>query len=190
MDDKKYYANWSLIVTFSVAFTGIFLLGFLERGLDHDFLEGVVIILLVLGFLIWTKLNTFLQLKNKRTVVNSGYRSFRKDICDVYDVKYVFRVPQFTWKHFGGSLMILYVKGDDGKLRHSIVREVNYKDQTLKEFLKRITTLNPSIELDKQYRDFLEGKLGGENQPRFVRTPANRTPAQVEELLREKGEKF
>ncbi len=83
---------------------------------------------------------------------------------------------------------MLIVVEEKGNIKYSSVREANYNDATIKEFLTRLKQLNPSIELEQQYQDLVDGKLGGENQPKFTKVPATYSVDEVEERLRNRGE--
>lgn len=84
--------------------------------------------------------------------------------------------------------MVIYIKGDGGKLKHSALRESNYSNENLKNILTRLKQLNPSIELDPEYEDFLSGKLGSQNPWGFNNLGTKNTKKSVEDRLRAKGE--
>ena len=114
------------------------------------------------------------------TLINSGYRSIGKDTIDIFDIKYIYRYPNFILKWYG-SRMVFYIQMPNGKLRQSSLREVNYSNDTLRSFLKRIKKIKPNIELDPEYEKFLQEKL-------WLEDSSENTIASVEERLREKGE--
>ena len=119
---------------------------------------------------------------DKRKIINSGYWDIRKDTVDIFDIKYIYRFPHMIIKGWG-SRMVLYVKTEDGKLRQSSIREVNYSNDTLVQFLKRIEEINPNIELDNEYQKIIEGEI------EFSDASQN-TVKEVEQRLRDKGEKW
>jgi hypothetical protein len=71
----------------------------------------------------------------------------------------------------------------DGKLRQSSLREVNYLNDRLRDFLRRIRQIEPSIELDPEYEKFLEEKL-------YLEDASENTVASVEARLKAKGEQW
>ncbi len=77
--------------------------------------------------------------------------------------------------------MVFYIKMSDGKLRQSSLREVNFSEETIVNFLQRIKQINPNIELDPEYEKIIAGKLE-------KNSPSENTVASIEARLKEKGE--
>jgi FMN-dependent NADH-azoreductase len=79
--------------------------------------------------------------------------------------------------------MVIYSRNPEGKITHSPVREVSYSQKTLKSFLTELKRLNPDIELDPEYEQFLAGTYS-------LRTITKHTMQSVEQKLRDKGERW
>ncbi len=77
--------------------------------------------------------------------------------------------------------MVIYHRDENGNIRHSALRERNYSPTTLKSFLCRLIAINPLIEIDPEYREFLNGRLE-------LKAPSKNSVATVEQRLRDKGE--
>ena len=54
--------------------------------------------------------------------------------------------------------MVIYLMGEDGRLHYTALKEANWKDEVLKHFLQRLLEIKPAIEIDPEYKYFLEGK--------------------------------
>ena len=163
---------------------GLPLLGYLERGeaMFEDISYIVFSVILIIVAVIWHEKTTYLLL-NQSHLINSGYRSFGKDTIKLSRIKYITRIPQTALPFVGPSLMLIYSTRDDGVIAHAAVREYSYDEPVLKQFLTRIKELNPSIELDPEYQEFL-------NDQRVLRTKTNNTVQSVEQMLRAKGERW
>lgn len=146
----------------------------------NDYLEGVVLVLGLFLIVFFSTISTYLEIQDNRWLINSGYRTFGKDKIDIFDIKYIYRFPQFILKWYG-SRMVFYIKTPDGKLRQSSQREINFSEDKLIQFLKRIKQLNPNIELDAEYEKILNGEMEKNN-------PSENTVASIEGRLKEKGE--
>lgn len=174
------------------AIAALFVLAILAKSVKHtidNYLVGGGSAALWFLLIYFTNRNTYLEIRDKRTLKNSGYRDIGSDTLDIFDIKYIYRIPAFIWRSWG-SLMIIYVKDAKGQLRHSALREVNYSNDTLKRFLRRVKQINPSIELDQEYLDFLDGKYDYEERSFGRWVWSKNTVAGVEARLREKGEKW
>lgn len=171
----------------------IFLFGILnERNVKHtlnDYLVSGGLAAALFLFVYFLTKNTFLEIQNQRVLKNSGYRDIGSDTIDIFYIKYIYRAPAFIWRS-GGSLMLIYARDEKGHLKYSALREVNYSNDTLKRFLRRVKQINPSIELDREYLDFLAGKYDYEYRSFGAWVPSKNTIASVEARLREKGEKW
>lgn len=138
--------------------------------------------LIFLALIYFSTKREYLEIIDGRTLINSGYREIGKDIIDIRDITYVYRYPNLRLKSYG-SRMVIYVKGDDGKLRQSSVREVNFSESTLERFLRRLKQIKSNIELDSEYEAFLNGTL-------LLTDASNNTVASVENRLTAKGERW
>jgi hypothetical protein len=168
----------------------ILLIGLIVNGYVNDAIPSVenLKLLALLGFFIlslvyFSTLNTYLEIQDERTLVNSGYHDFGKDIIAIHDIKYIYRVPQFIVAWYGGSLMVIYHKDTQNGIQHSALRERNYNQDTLKRFLLRIKEIKPTIEIDSEYQEFLKGNLE-------LRSPSKNKVEQVEQRLRDRGERW
>jgi hypothetical protein len=160
----------------------MFVLGYHERHVQFD-QHTFILVLFALGavlYAFWDSTRLYLEVRDDRTIVNSGYRTFGNDILDIRDIKYIYRARAFpVW--FGPSLMLIYTTDDKGELRHSVVREQPYAQGTLKQFLLRIKTLKPTIELDPEYEAFLTDQIE-------LRDASKNSIASIEKRLRDRGE--
>ncbi len=159
-------------------------LGYSERGyaLLSDLPIIITLYILMIVAVKWNEKTTYLLL-NQTHFINSGYRSFGKDTVKLSRIKYITRIPQTALPFVGPSLMLIYSTRDDGVIAHAAVREYSFDEPVLKQFLTRIKELNPSIELDTEYQEFL-------NDQRVLRTKTNNTVQTVEHMLRAKGERW
>lgn len=179
---KTFFWITLLVVSF------ISISGYLETRPTLDIvLMAASLATLIIGVVYLKLANTYLEIRDNRTIVNKGYREFGRDEMDIYDIKYVYRIPQFPIKSLG-TIMVMYVKGDDDKLKHSIVREVNYTDKALLGILTKLKEINPRIELDPEYEAFLKKGESGGKAFSFSDSPTKNTKQSVEDRLREKWE--
>lgn len=189
MKKERFQAGHRFIVVIILATIGLFTIGISEHNLSFDFplnQNTQIVSLLFLGVIILavrSQQTTYLEIQDERNLINRGYHDFGKDILDIHDIKYIFRVPQFPLAWFGGSLMVIYSTDNTGELRHSALRERNYSEETLVKFLRRIKEIKTSIELDPEYIAFLDGKI-------VLRDASENTVASVEERLKAKGESW
>ena len=162
---------------------GFFYLGYLQNGpysLERNTFEAIFLAVILFGIVFDFKVRTYLEIQDARWLINSGYRTFGKDKIDIFDIKYIYRYPNLRLKWYG-SRMVFYIKTPEGKLRQSSVRELNYSNDTFRDFLKQIRQIKPSIELDSEYEKFLEEKL-------YLEDASENTVASIEARLKEKGE--
>ncbi len=182
---EKFTSSVFSFVSFAVVIVLLCILGYVERGLPTKDNILIVIVLVSIGVLneLWFKRGTYLEIKNTNELINSGYHSFRKDTLEIGKIKYITRIPQTALPFVGPSLMLIYSRRPDGVIAHSTVREYSYDESTLKRFLARLKEINPAIELDPEYEEFLR-------EERLLRTKTNNTAKSVEQMLRGKGEKW
>lgn len=157
---------------------------FWAGGFRSDSLNNLLVFIVLAGSLFLvaylSTIRTYLEIQDNRQLINSGYRTFGKDRIDIFDIKYIYRFSNFRLKWYG-SRMVFYIEMPNGKLHQSSLREVNYSNDTLRDFLKRIKQIKPSIELDPEYVAFLEEKL-------YLEDASENTVASVEARLKAKGE--
>ena len=185
----RYKGNYTSVWVTAIAVVSFMVFGYFERGLDSASMQGVLIGICLILYMSWDSSNTFIKVLENRYVVNKGYKSFSHDKIDIFDIKYIYRVPAFPWKS-GGSLLVMYIKYKDGKLKHSALREHNYSNKTLKSILEKLRSVNSSIELDPEYEKFLSGELGPQNPWGFNNIATENTKESVENRLKDKGEKW
>jgi hypothetical protein len=185
MSKERFKSKMTGIYIISVFIVAMFFLGDSQDrpyGLNLDTLEIVALASVLFLFVCYLKWTTYLEIQDGRWLINSGFRNFRTDKIDIFDVKYIYRYPNFILKWYG-SRMVFYIKTADGKLHRSSVREVNFSNDIMRAFLKRIKQLNPSIELDQEYELFLQEKL-------YLEDTSDNTVESVEARLKEKGERW
>jgi hypothetical protein len=160
-------------------------LSYIDRGIPTKENIFIATCFIFFGLLneLWFKRSTYLEIKKPNELTNAGYHSFRTDTLDITQIRYITPIPQTALPFIGPSLMLIYVRRDDGIIAHSTVREYSYDESTLKQFLARLKEINPSIELDIEYEEFLRGE-------RILRTKTNNTARSVEQMLRDKGERW
>jgi hypothetical protein len=183
MSKERFKSKMTGIYIISVFIVAMIFLGDSQDrqyGLNLDTLEIVALATVLFLFVCYLKWTTYLEIQDCRWLINSGFREFGTDKIDIFDVKYIYRYPNFILKWYG-SRMVFYIKAVDGKLQRSSVREVNFSNDTLRRFLKRVKQIKPSIELDPEYDLFLEEKL-------YLEDTSDNTVASVEARLKEKGE--
>jgi hypothetical protein len=180
---ERFRSKMELIYVPVAGIAGFIYLGYLQNGpyaFDQNTIEGISFAAILLAMVVDWKVRTYLEIQDNRWLVNSGYYTFWKQKFDIFDIKYIYRYPNLRLKWYG-SRMVFYIKTPDGKLRQSSLREVNFSNDTLRAFLKRIKQIKPAIELDPEYEKFLEDKLDLENA-------SENTVASVEARLKEKGD--
>ena len=183
MEKERFTSGYGLIWLTLIGVVALLTVSYRERGFVPN-QDTSVMLLLFFGGIILTlifRTTTYLEIQNSRTLINSGYYDFKKDTLDIHDIKYIYRVPQFIMRYFGGSLMMIYIKDDNGGIRHSAIRERPYPEATLKKFLLRIKALKPTIELDPEYEAFLADKID-------LHSASQNSVEGVEQRLRDKGE--
>lgn len=163
---------------------GLPLLGYIDRGtgIFKDMMPIIASLSLVVIAVVWHYKTTYLRL-TENTLTNRGYHSFRDDTLEIDKIRYITRIPQTALPFVGPSLMLIYVRRPDGVIAHSTVREYSYDEAILRRFLTRIKEINPAIELDPEYEEFLRGE-------RILRTKTGNTTGSVEKWLRDKGERW
>ena len=183
MEKERFTSGYGLISLALVCLSVMFVASYYDGKLflNQSGLTAGAIALAGLLLVAWTQKTIYLEIQNSRTLINSGYYDFKKDTLDIHDIKYIYRVPQFIIRYFGGSLMVIYIKDDNGGIRHSPLRERNYPEATLKKFLLRIKALKPTIELDPEYEAFLADKID-------LHSASQNSVEGVEQRLRDKGE--
>jgi len=182
MQDRReiFHSKHDLIYFGTAALALAFWMGGLfNRPLD-DIVFGLSLAFFILIIIYLSVINTYLEIKNGRRLINSGYFSLSKQETDIFDIKYIYRYPHFILKWYG-SRMVFYVKMPDNKLKQVSLREANYSNETLRGFLKRLLKINPRIELDPEYEKFLAEKL-------WLEDASENTIESVEARLRKKGE--
>lgn len=180
--EEKFPSSLTIVYVVAGSFLAYLFLSDFERGNEILRIIPVIFVLGVLSLLviIWDRKTTFLQLSQSH-FTNSGYRSFGKDTIQISKIKYITRIPQTALPFVGPSLMVIYSTLDDGHIAHCYVREFSYEELVLKQFLTRIKDLNPNIELDTEYQEFLQDN-------RELRTKTSNTVQSVEQKLKDKGE--
>jgi hypothetical protein len=188
--NERFTSADSIVYQIALMLLVLFLIGFYQNPTfgRHTLIGCALGALLIIGTY-YSHKYTYLEIRDKRTLVNRGYHTFRYDTLDIYDIKYIYRVPAFIHGRWG-SLMVIYLQDQTGTLKHSAVREHAYSNDSLKQFLTRIKEINPSIELDTEYEEFLAGTLGPQNEYGFKNIKTKNTVKSVEDRLRTKGEKF
>ncbi len=185
MKKERYSGGYRLFIVVLIVLGASLVNGYINTGVPTAENIEILVVLgvsILLGVYLSTR-NTYLEIQDDRTLVNSGYHDFGKDIIAIHDIKYIYRVPQFIVAWYGGSLMVIYHKDTQNGIQHSALRERNYNQDTLKRFLLRIKEIKPTIELDSEYQEFLKGNLE-------LRSPSKNKIEQVEQRLRDKGERW
>jgi hypothetical protein len=154
--NKIFYSSW-----FAFWFGGVggsaalLILGYADHGFIWDFYTQVALFaagILLLSF-IWDRYHIYVQIIDGRHFINAGARSFIKDKVELRDIKCIARAgsPTKWW----GSLMIMFGPQTNKQVRLTFLREKAYDDETIKALLRELKRLNPSIELDEEYEQFL-----------------------------------
>ena len=181
---ERLYTGKKLLYWMILLSVGLPILGYIQRGpqIFENALPIILAISVVLLTALWHGRTTYLEFDGNN-LINNGYHSFRKDTLEINKIQYITRIPQTALPLTGPSLMLIYIRRPDGVIAHSTVREYSYDESTLKRFLVRIKEINPSIELDPEYEEFLRGE-------RHLRTKTSNTAKSVEQMLRDKGERW
>lgn len=169
----------------AILFLGMAVVSYIEIGITQRYLEGLVIIPIVLLFFTWVRYSTYIEIFNDRQLVNKGYRSFGQDELDIYSIKYIGRAKTFIFKSMG-SLMVFFIIDDQGKLRQTALRERAYPTKTLVALLKHLKKINPTMILDEQYESLLDGTFSDNHDWPFSRTPALYSLPEVEAIVKKK----
>ncbi len=185
MNYERFNSSYSLLFLVIGVVVLPFFLDYLHNKpivLNGSTWESLAIASALVLLVFWDRQTTYLGIQDNRSLINSGYRSFRKDIFDIRDIKYIYRLPNFFLSWYG-SRMVFYINGEDGKLRQTSLREVAYSASTLERFLRRVKEIKSTIELDPEYEKILRGEL-------LFNDPSENTVSIIEKKLKEKGEKL
>jgi hypothetical protein len=74
-------------------------LGYLQNGaysLNAVTFEAAGVAGGLILFIYLSKRYTFLEIRESRSLVNSGYKLFRRDEIDIFDIKYIYRYPHLS----------------------------------------------------------------------------------------------
>jgi hypothetical protein len=116
---ERFNSKREIIFVGSAFLISVLILGYAENGLEYlrqAPIESASLILLFSVLIVDWKLRTYLEIQDRRWLVNSGYYTFWKQRFDILDIKYIYRYPNLVLKWYG-SRMVFYIKGPDGKLR-------------------------------------------------------------------------
>lgn len=150
----KYYSSWSDTILISAILLAMALFGYFEYGLTESFLEGTVLMPIVIIILLYGRLSTRIEI-NERTLSNFGFRNFGHDEMDIFSIRYIGRAQSLPWKS-GGSLMIFYGLNKNDEIIQTSLRERAYNSDTLLDILRSVKKINPHIMFDETYKEFLE----------------------------------
>lgn len=128
-----------------------------DQGFNDHVLQGFGLMLLGLVFLWLSSSLTFIKIIDKTKLVSKvGFgKGFNADISDISEID---RTSVFIFKHWGSRLHFHFTD-KNGKESVAVVQESMYNVKTIKQLLKRLKELNPSIRLNKQYQDLVDGKI-------------------------------
>lgn len=184
---EKYPSRWGDAGTFIAIVLIVCAIGVGQNPLPSNLVyPAIMAILIAIVAAVTAVLNTYLIIEG-HTLINSGYRSFGKDKLDIRHIKYICRQSTFVWKS-SGSTMVVYLTDDDGKLRYTALKEVNWKDEMLKRFLLKLLEIKSTIELDPEYKNFLDGKY--DESGGLKRYHSSGTAQSINEFLKSRGEKL
>jgi hypothetical protein len=181
--DKFESSWWSNVGFFGVCGLILIFLGYTERGLDESTLEGAGILLVVMLFLIWIQSRNYIEIKDNRSLIIRGQTDFGHYDIDIFSIKYIRRSPAFLFLRTWGSLVAIFALDKEGNLKKvATIREKNFSKDAIKDFLKRLTGINPNIHLDSEYNDLLAGKYD-DASGYFTMTPAKKSLDEIEKEL-------
>jgi hypothetical protein len=132
--------------------------------------------------LIWIRYQTYVEITPDGVLINAGAHNFAKPKVDIGTIKYVARVQQFVFRGWG-SMMVMYGLNASGELAQTFLRESAYDAETLRSLLMELKRRNPRVELDPEYVSFLSSPT---DDTWLSDHPAERTPSEVETILRER----
>lgn len=174
----KYKAFWLIIVAVLVGFWA----GDVVARPMNEIINAVLIALTVISIYLLSIVNTYIEIRERRTLTISGYWSFRKDEIDILSIKYIYRYPDYIIKGYG-SRMAIYLRDVDKTIRQVSIIESSYTGEKIIELIKILKGINPNVELDAEYQQILEGT-------REIGAPSNNKYKDIRKLLEEYGEKI
>lgn len=189
MKIEKFPSNWSDFIFAVVGLSMVCLLSYLDRDLPNDELlfYGFLLSLLLIAIAYFLKVTRYISIENGRLLTLNGQKSFSTDKIDIFSIKYICRQNTYIWRS-SDSTLVIYIRDEKGMLRYSALREADFNDEILKKLLKRILEINSSITLDKEYKDFLEGKFDSNGGLRGA--PSAHTAESTGVYLKERGERW
>jgi hypothetical protein len=111
----------------------VFAFGYSKFGFSRNLQIGLLGAAGYTLWLVWERYTTYVEIQDKRWLINAEQRLFPEIKIDIASVLYIARAPHA------------------GKIRQTSLPETLYSWATLSEIVKKLVSLKPTIELDPQY---------------------------------------
>lgn len=165
---KKWQSSYNLLIVIVIGWILVTFLGdYKSLLLDKDYLLllGVIFSLFTIS-----TLGTYVKV-NGHTLIDVGRRyPFQRHEVSIDQITKVARVQAFAFENWGSYFAIYIADGNNNKVFALDIRENNYSAKSIKELLRYLLKVKPSIEIDPQYQDLIDGKI--EDELWFSRKPA------------------
>jgi len=152
---ETYYSNWNSVLLFLGGAAILLIFGYGKYGLSRGVLIGGLGEVGCALWIIWERYTTYIAVEDNRWLINSEQRFFPDTKIDIASILYIARAPHFIHRSWGGR-MVMYFRDDKGKVRATYVPETLYKQDTLRAILQKLISIKHNIELDPEYRDFVD----------------------------------
>jgi hypothetical protein len=167
MTEEKFTGGHENLLTVIVFLVIAVLFIVLEQGLSSNVIQGISILLALVIFFYIGDLLTYIIITEKRNLISkTGFgRGFS---CDIYNINKIERTSVFIFKTWGNRLQIYFID-ETGQETWRVIQESMYGVKIIKQLLKRLKEINPSIQLDQQYQELIDGKINDESQFKKIR---------------------
>src|SRR5216683_4717052 len=155
MNRLRYQSNWTSVLLSIIGWTVVFAIGYSKFGFSRNIQIGLLGAAGCTLWLIWERYTTYLEIQDRRWLINAEQRLFPDIKIDIGSMLYIARVPHFIFRSWGGR-MVIFFRAEGREIRQTGIPETLYTQEALKAILEKIISIKPTIELDPEYREFLK----------------------------------
>ena len=130
------------------------------QGFNKNTQIGIIIIMLGFLFTLSSNFYTNVIVNDKNEIVTKEFLSFGFRV-DIRSISKIERNYEFIFKSWGCRMEVYYTDEYNFK-QIGTIQESIYDIEDIKELLKTLKEINPSIKLHPQYQDLVEGKIEDE----------------------------
>jgi hypothetical protein len=150
-----FYSNWNSVLLSIVGWVIILAVSYSKFGFSRYLQIGLIGAVAYTLWLVWKRYTTYIAIENNRWMINAEQRLFPRIKLDIASLLYIARAPHFSFRSWGGR-MVMYFRDDQGKVRATYIPETVYKQNTLKAILQKLVSIKHNVELDTEYRAFVD----------------------------------